>query len=60
MHVPCYSEVFSKIERLISKSIDDENMEFYILGDSNCNVLEPTLSTTTKLRDVLELYQLHN
>jgi hypothetical protein len=28
------SEVFTKIERLI-KSIDDENMKFYILGDLN-------------------------
>jgi hypothetical protein len=28
------------------------------LGDLNCNILEPTLSTTRKLQDVLELYQL--
>ena len=28
------------------------------MGDLNCNILEPTLSTTRKLQDVLELYQL--
>ena len=51
------SEVFTKIERLI-KSIDDENKEFYILGDLNCNMLEPTMSTTKRLQEILELYQL--
>jgi hypothetical protein len=51
---PCSpSEVFTKIERLI-KSIDDDNKELYILGDLNCNMLEPSLSTTKSLQEILE------
>ena len=52
---PCSpSEVFTKIERLI-KSIHDDNKELYILGDLNCNMLEPSLSTTKRLQEILEL-----
>ena len=55
---PCSpSEVFTKIERLI-KSIDDDNKELYILGDLNCNMLQPSLSITKRLQEILELYQL--
>ena len=51
---PCSpSEVFTKIERLI-KSIHDDNKELYILGDLNCNMLEPSLSTTKSLQEILE------
>ena len=52
-----HAEVFSKIERFI-QLVDNESKEVYILGDLNCNLLEPTLSTTKKLQDILELYQL--
>jgi hypothetical protein len=38
--------------------IDNENKEVYILGDWNCNLLEPTLLTAKKLQQILELYQL--
>lgn len=55
---PCSpSEVSTKIERSI-KSIDDDNKELYIFGDLNCNLLEPALSTTKRLQEILELYQL--
>lgn len=54
---PYTSEVSTKIERSI-KSIDDENKELYIFGDLNCNLLEPALSTTKRLQEILELYQL--
>ena len=55
---PCSpNEVFTNIGRLI-KSIDDDNKELYILGDLNCNMLEPTLCTTKRLQEILELYQL--
>ena len=55
---PCSpSEIFTKIENLI-KSIDDECKEFYILGDLNCNMLQSTMSTTKRLQEILELYQL--
>ncbi len=39
--------------------MDNENKEVYILGDLNCNMLEPTLLSTKKLNETLELYQLH-
>jgi hypothetical protein len=55
---PCSpSEMFTKIERLI-KSIDDDNKELYILGDLNCNMLQPSLSISKRLQEILELYQL--
>ena len=50
-------EVFSKIEKLIDL-VDNKNNEVYILGDLNCNMLEPTLLSTKKLNEILELYQL--
>ena len=31
---------------------------FFILGDLNCNLLEPTLQTTKKLQEIFKLYQL--
>ena len=40
-------EVVLKIEKLI-QLVDDESKEVYILGDLNCNSLEPTLQTTKK------------
>ena len=49
-------EVFSKMELI--QLIDNENKEVYILGDWNCNLLEPTLLTAKKLQQILELYQL--
>ena len=52
-HACSPSEVFTKIERLI-KSIDDDNKELYILGDLNCNMLEPSLSTNKSLQEILE------
>ena len=51
------NEVFKKIEELI-KLIDDESKELYIFGDLNCNMLQLNLSTTKKLQEILELYQL--
>ena len=50
-------EVFSKFEKLIDL-VDNKNKEVYILGDLNCNMLEPTLLSTRKLNEILELYQM--
>ena len=50
-------EIFLKIEKLI-ELLDDKNKEVYILGDLNCNMLEPTLLPTKKLNEILELYQM--
>ena len=55
---PCSAnEVFKKIEELI-KLIDDESKELYIFGDLNCNMLQLNLSTTKRLQEIMELYQL--
>ena len=41
------------------KMIDDENMEFHILGDLNCNMLTNITNQPTKtLNEILETYQL--
>ena len=41
------------------KMIDDEDKEFHILGDLNCNILTDTINQPTKkLREMLETYQL--
>ena len=39
--------------------MDNKNKEVYILGDLNCNMFEPTLFSTRKLNEILELYQMH-
>ena len=55
---PCSTnDVFKKIEELI-KLIDDESKELFIFGDLNCNMLQLNLSTTKKLQEIMELYQL--
>ena len=55
---PCSTnEVFKKIEKLI-KLIDGESKQLYIFGDLNCNMLQLNLSTTKKLQEIMELYQL--
>ena len=48
---------FANIEQLI-KLIDDENKEFYMLGDLNANMLDVSNNATKKLNSVIELYQL--
>ena len=50
-------EVFSTIEKLLDL-VDNKNKEVYILGELNCNMLEPTLLSTRKLNEILELYQM--
>ena len=39
--------------------MDNKNKEVYILGDLNCNMFEPTLFSTRKFNEILELYQMH-
>ena len=50
-------EIFSKIKELI-ELVDNKSKEIYILGDLNCNMLEPTLQSTKRLNEILELYQM--
>ena len=51
-------EFFLAFEKTI-KMIDDEDKEFHILGDLNCNILTNTANQPTKkLKEILETYQL--
>ena len=52
------SEFFFAFENLI-KSVDDENKEFHILGDLNCDMLKDDSDPPTIiLKGILESYQL--
>ncbi len=48
---------FATIEQLV-QTIDDENKEFYILGDLNANMLDTSNNATKNLNSIMELYQL--
>ena len=50
-------EIFSKIEKQI-QLVDNENKEFYLLGDLNCNLLDSNLSNVKMLQEIMQLYQL--
>ena len=50
-------ETFSKIEKLIQQ-VDNENKEFYLLGDLNCNLLDSSLSNVKTLQEIMQLCQL--
>ena len=51
------SEFFFAFENLI-KSVDDENKEFHILGDLNCDMPFDSDPPTITLKGILESYQL--
>ena len=38
--------------------MDNENKEFYLLGDLNCNLLDSSLSNVKTLQEIMQLYQL--
>ena len=48
---------FAAIEQLV-KQIDDENKEFYLLGDLNANMLDISNNATKNLISIMEQYQL--
>jgi hypothetical protein len=48
---------FANIEQL-TKSIDDGNEEFYLVGDLNANTLDNSNNTTKLLNSMIELCQL--
>ena len=48
---------FATIGQLV-KTIDDENKEFYILGDLNANMLDTSNNATNNLNSIMESYQL--
>ena len=53
------ADFLEKFENLI-KAFDDENKEFYILGDLNCNMLKAGNENMPikKIKSLYELYQL--
>ena len=51
-------DLFQNFEQFL-KQLDDENMEFILTGDLNCNFLESTTSqVTSKLFDIMDIFQL--
>ena len=52
-----FVDSFSNIEQLV-KLIDDENKEFYLLGDLNANMLDNSNNSTKNLNVIMELFQL--
>ena len=48
---------FAAVEQLV-KQIDDENKEFYLLGDLNANMLDISNNATKNLISIMEQYQL--
>ena len=50
-------ELFNNIEHMIGQ-IDNDDKEVYILGDLNCNLLDPTNQNAQHLCQIMELYQL--
>jgi hypothetical protein len=51
-------DLFQNFEQFL-KQVDDENMEFILTVDLNCNFLETTTSqVTSKLFDVMDIFQL--
>ena len=52
-------DIFRPFEELIGK-LDSENVEFYVLGDLNCNMAAPKLdSNTNVLSNLADVYGLH-
>ncbi|XP_068680643.1 uncharacterized protein [Montipora foliosa] len=52
------NEVFSSVENLIGR-LDSENVEFYLMGDMNCNMASMSDTNSHLLSDITDLYGLH-
>ena len=52
------NEVFSSLENLIGR-LDYENVEFYLMGDMNCNMASVSDTNSRLLSDITDLYGLH-
>ena len=53
------NEVFSSLENLIGR-LDSENVEFYLMGDMNCNIASMSDTNSHLLSDITDLYGLHH
>ena len=51
-------EVFSSLENLIGR-LDSENVQFYLMGDMNCNMALLSHTNSHLLSDITDLYGLH-
>ncbi|XP_068742189.1 uncharacterized protein [Montipora capricornis] len=52
------NEVFSSLENLIGR-LDSENVDFYLMGDMNCNMASMSDTNSHLLSDITDLYGLH-
>ena len=52
------NEVFSSLENFIGR-FDSENVEFYLMGDMNCNRASMSDTNSRLLSDITDLYGLH-
>ena len=52
------NEVFSSLENLIGR-LDSENVEFYLMGDINCNMASMSDTNSRLLCNITDLYGLH-
>ena len=52
------ADFFEHFENLI-KAIDDENKEFYILGDLNCEMLKTDGNENMQIKKIKSLYELY-
>ena len=50
--------VGEEVENLIGR-LDSENVEFYLMGDMNCNMASMSLTHSPLLLDITDLYGLH-
>ena len=53
------TEKFSEIETLVA-TIDNENKESIIIGDTNCNYDDPSNHHTKHLKKIIPAYKLTN
>ena len=52
------NKVFSSLENLVGR-LDSENVEFYLMGDMNCNMASMSDTNSRLLSYITDLYCLH-
>ena len=53
------TEIFTHFESLVGR-LDSQNVDFYLLGDLNCNLASSTFDTNTNLlTSIADIYSLH-
>ena len=52
------ADIFTSLELLVGR-LDSECVEFYLMGDMNCNMASPGDSVSRSLLDITRIYDLH-